>query len=390
MVFTRKFLVYALALITSLSGLAQAQEDTGTSADVNILRDVMQPTGVPVVSFYHTLRENIFLNARVIQAAPLERVGDIFLLPSHYLFAGKTISVDASEEWHCQIEQTFSYERLHWLKTLGSIVAMPVAEPLGLLFKGLSHLSPDVRKRHKAIKKALKAAQVHSHREEYLAKGISAFHLDQYIPCLHHKRPSSLTKKQKVEVEALKEIAALFEQHNILWWVDCGTCLGAYRYGGIIPWDWDIDVAILLPDHENVKKVLSKLDPEKYQIQDWSSYSKPGTFLKLYVKETKNFIDIYHYQFNEVERTIAYLFTYLDSPFPDSWKKAEMKCMQPLKYEQIFPLKKAHFDGLEVWAPHDTIGFLQSKYGSNLEPAMVWVEETKRYEKVADHPYWQE
>jgi len=90
-------------------------------------------------------------------------------------------------------------------------------------------------------------------------------HCDEFIPCQQHKRPSHLTKKQQVEREAFKEIIALLEANNIIYWIDCGTCLGAYRYGGIIPWDIDIDIAIFPSDHDNVKRLLSSMDPEKYQ-----------------------------------------------------------------------------------------------------------------------------
>jgi hypothetical protein len=106
------------------------------------------------------------------------------------------------------------------------------------------------------------------------------------------------------------------------------------------------------------------------------------------VKETHNFIDIYHYKINEEEGTVGYLYTYIDSPFPYEWKKSELKCTTPLPLKAVFPLKKATFDNLTVWAPHDVVTFLQSKYGENLDPTMVWNAEEKRYDKVEDHPYY--
>lgn len=375
-----------ICLFCALGTLACADEEEARQIPTDFVRDVMQPLGVPLVSSFHTMRESYFLNTKVRNSHPLESIGDFFLTPSRYLFAGKEIILKGNE---IEVAQTFQYDNLHWLKSLASLIALPFSETLGAVFKGLAYLSPEVRQRHELIQQTLKSS-IKSNLAMFQQKGIGQLYSDEFIPCQGHKRPSLLTKKQKVEIQALKEVMQLLEASNIVYWIDCGTALGAYRYGGIIPWDWDIDISIFLADHDNVKKVLSQLDPEKYQIQDWSSYSKPKSFLKLYVKETKNFIDIYHYQIQEDERKVAYFFTYLESPFPHSWKKAELKCIKPLKYEEMFPLKKAKFDSLTVWAPNNIVAFLQSKYGENLDPTMIWDETLQDYKKVEDHPYYRD
>ena len=375
-------LVCCLAIFTT----SWAEEEDARQVPTNFLHDVMQPLGMPVVTSFHAIRESLFFNTKLKQANPFEKIGNFFLIPSQYLFAGKKIVL--SDENTIEVKQSYSYRRWHAFKSLLSIAALPVAETLGITFKGLAFLSPQVRKRHRAVKAALKTPAT-TNLDHYRNQGVPDFYTDELIPCQGHKRPAKLTKKQKIEIQALKEVIALFEANNVLYWIDCGTALGAYRYGGIIPWDWDIDLAIMLPDHELVKRILSNLDPKKYQIQDWSSYSNPKTFMKLYVKETKNFIDIYHYQLHEKEGTLSYFFTYEHSPFPKSWKVTELKCTKPLKIEEIFPLKNAHFDELTVRAPHDIVTFLQSKYGPNLDPTMVWAEESQTFEKVVDHPYWQ-
>lgn len=383
-------LTLCLALTCAFSFAEETDSVDEESVPTNFVRDVMQPMGMPVVSSYHAMRESLFLNTKVKNGNALEALGDFFLAPSRYLFGGKTIKIKNADDLECEVNQNFHYDTMHWFKSLVCMIALPIGEVLGTTFKGLAYLSPEVRKRQRMIENALKSTKVVSHLEEYKEKGLPAFHGHQFIPCQGHKRPSTLTKKQKVEIQALKDMIELFEANNIIYWIDCGTCLGAYRYGGIIPWDWDIDIAIMLSDHENVKKLLSNLDPEKYQIQDWSSYSKPKTFLKLYVKETKNFVDIYHYKINEEDKTVQYLFTFLDSPFPESWKKSELKCMKPVAIDAVFPLKKAKFDNLTVWAPNNVVTFLQSKYGENLDPAMLWDEETKTYLKVENHPYYED
>ena len=36
----------------------------------------------------------------------------------------------------------------------------------------------------------------------------------------------------------------MFEAHHVNYWLDDGSALGAFRHGGLIPWDDDIDLAI--------------------------------------------------------------------------------------------------------------------------------------------------
>ena len=367
-----------------------AEEETkkAPAQPIHFIRDIMQPMGTPLISSFHALKESQFLNMKHKGAKGLEAIGNLFLAPSRYLFAGKTIRVIGDSEEGYQLEQSFHYHKLHWFKTMLSLAVLPVTEAIGITVKGISYLWPKVRRKHRKVAAALKSNRIKSHLDYYHNIGLASFHSDEYIPCLHYQRPSQLQKRQKAEIKAFKEIVQLLDEHDILYWIDFGTCLGAYRYGGIIPWDWDIDLSILLPDHDNVKRVLSQLDPKKYQVQDWSSYSNPGTFLKIYVKKTKNFIDIMHYQIHEEDKKLSYFFTYENSPFPHSWKKDELHGMQPISFDKVFPLKKANFDGVMVWAPNDVETYLKSKYDNNLEPSNIWDEEAGCYRKVEDHPYW--
>jgi phosphorylcholine metabolism protein LicD len=383
-----KALSIALILVCATPHFVHAEKEEDSRPPENFVRDTLAPTFLPIVTGYHHMRESVFLNTKAKNASGLEAVGNAFLAPSRFLFGGKTVQIVDETLPLCTIEQSFKYEHFVFLKTIGALIALPFSEALGSACKGLALLAKPTRERHKQISQGIKASYLTSQLDTYRQAGISSFHEEIAIPCQGHKRPSHLSKKQQIEIEALREVIALFEANNILYWIDCGTCLGAYRYGGIIPWDWDIDIAILLPDHENVKRLLSQLDQKKYQIQDWSSYSKPKTFLKLFVKATNNFIDIYHYKIDEENKQIAYLFTLQDTPIPHSWKATELKCTKPLNYEDVFPLKKATFDGLSVWAPNHVETFLKSKYGENLDPAMIWDEETHSYQKVTDHPYW--
>lgn len=56
---------------------------------------------------------------------------------------------------------------------------------------------------------------------------------------------SDLRRYQMRLLEILLFIDSVCRKHGINYWLSSGTCLGAVRHGGFIPWDDDIDVEML-------------------------------------------------------------------------------------------------------------------------------------------------
>lgn len=87
---------------------------------------------------------------------------------------------------------------------------------------------------------------------------------------------------RKVQLEILKEFIAICEKLNLQYFAIGGTAIGAVRHQGYIPWDDDIDVAMLKEDYDKFISEAPKLLPDYLFLQTIDS--EPSYLLNGFAK----------------------------------------------------------------------------------------------------------
>ena len=75
---------------------------------------------------------------------------------------------------------------------------------------------------------------------------------------------------QLANLESLKELDYVCKQHNLKYWLDFGTLIGAIRHKGFIPWDDDIDTGMLRCDYVKFIDIFNNAtrNPDLYAEHD--------------------------------------------------------------------------------------------------------------------------
>ena len=84
--------------------------------------------------------------------------------------------------------------------------------------------------------------------------------------------PEILHKVQQCELSILKDFVRICIDNNISFFGFGGTAIGALRHGGFIPWDDDIDIAVIRSDMDRIVKIIKRDYSDKYHIVDASLY----------------------------------------------------------------------------------------------------------------------
>lgn len=77
---------------------------------------------------------------------------------------------------------------------------------------------------------------------------------------------SEMKRAWAASIKTLMDVAQVCERHNITYYADYGTLLGAIRHDGYIPWDDDIDISVMRKDFRPLLEILARELPGNYVV----------------------------------------------------------------------------------------------------------------------------
>lgn len=77
---------------------------------------------------------------------------------------------------------------------------------------------------------------------------------------------SMMKRAWAAQLEVLKVIEDICKRHNLRYFAERGTLLGAVRHQGYIPWDDDLDISMLRDDYEKFLVIAKKELPKEFAL----------------------------------------------------------------------------------------------------------------------------
>ena len=122
----------------------------------------------------------------------------------------------------------------------------------------------------------------------------SLAHSSDYLRELTAEESSAM---KKVMLAIYSAVAKLCEREGLTYMMSGGTCLGAIRHQGFIPWDDDLDIMMPRNDYDRLVMLLcdGALGPE-YDYSFPNKHTDANTvFLKIFMNETLN-VELVNYR----------------------------------------------------------------------------------------------
>ena len=179
-----------------------------------------------------------------------------------------------------------------------------------------------------------------------------------------------MNSHQRVLYETLRVFDQLCVKHSIPYVLDFGTLLGAIRDKGFIPWDDDIDIAMLRKDYEEFCRVVVPELPDYLVLQNHVVQPK---YLSLLPKIRNTTYDIQEYAFRNVDVTRgAWLDIFIYDNIPDDLGEREKYLTKVVRKHDIFFLQNSVYGITDRSHPKEYVKAALARVNKLLSHSKMW------------------
>lgn len=158
-------------------------------------------------------------------------------------------------------------------------------------------------------------------------------------------------------MHGLESLLDLCHRHGIDFWLDAGTLLGAVRHGNLVPWDYDVDLAMLSSGYARLLDLFAQHGGRIGRLTlDRDYYGEPDTCCFICEDDNRDLgIDVVRYEVRgDVCRTLMSQALQDTYPFPYDHAAAS-----------VFPLREVLLLGSWAQVPRRAEAVLSAMYGAS-------------------------
>ena len=96
---------------------------------------------------------------------------------------------------------------------------------------------------------------------------------------------------RSVQISILDEIVRICDLHGLRYCLLAGTCLGAVRHKGYIPWDDDVDIVMPRADFQSFISITAKDDKSPFFLDYYTTNANYGHCFAKYCKKNTLFVE---------------------------------------------------------------------------------------------------
>ncbi len=150
----------------------------------------------------------------------------------------------------------------------------------------------------------------------------------------------NLKALQDVELGILKDFINICDTYNLKYVLAYGTCIGAIRHKGFIPWDDDIDVAMPRKDYEKLINIADEVMGDKYVLQTYNSEKNCGLIFGKIRKNGTIMSEVYSHHIDMHQGVWIDIFPYDNVPDDEIERK---KIFQKIYiYKNLYIIKSGY------------------------------------------------